>query len=75
MESLEFNIELYLFTGRGQNQAALEAAARDGLPTESAKYELYGMNEETIWNRLEAMDEWWKETTWARLIQRELPDI
>jgi len=28
-----------------------------------------------LWERIESMNDWWKEKTWKRLIQRELPDI
>ncbi|CAE6446006.1 unnamed protein product [Rhizoctonia solani] len=61
---------------RGENKAALEAAKRSGLPVDqSARYEQYGMNEEVLWAQILGMDEWWKESTWSRLIQRELPDV
>jgi hypothetical protein len=33
------------------------------------------MSEEALWERLGAMDDWWKDSTWTRLIQRELPDL
>ncbi|CAE6526414.1 unnamed protein product [Rhizoctonia solani] len=60
---------------RGENKAALEAAKRGGLLVDqSARYEQYGMNEEVLWAQIAGMDEWWKESTWSRLIQRELPD-
>lgn len=41
----------------------------------AAKYEIYEVDEETLWERIESMDEWWRESTWVRLIQRELPDL
>lgn len=50
-------------------------AKRDGVPLNDGKYQIYGVYEDTLWERIEAMDEWWKESTWARLIQRELPDV
>ncbi|KAG9019120.1 hypothetical protein FRB90_006188 [Tulasnella sp. 427] len=60
----------------GENKAALEVARR----TESsstvdlgARYEQYGMNDEVLWDRLDQTE--WKDSTWGRLIQRELPDI
>ena len=60
---------------RGENKAALEVAKRDGRPLNGGKYEVYGVDEETLWERLDAMDDWWKESTWTRLLQRELPDL
>ena len=60
---------------RGENKPALEVAKRDGRPLNGAKYEIYNVDEETLWERLDAMDEWWRESTWTRLIQRELPDL
>jgi TBC1 domain family member 14 len=65
---------------RGESKAAVEVAKRaTGNTTEvvdlGARYEVYGLDEETLWERLEASEEWWRESTWARLIQRELPDL
>jgi len=61
---------------RGENRAALEIAKRTGVVVDqSASYEQYGMSEEAVWERVSEMDEWWKESTWLRLIQRELPDL
>ncbi|KAH9947099.1 RabGAP/TBC [Amylocystis lapponica] len=60
---------------KGENKAALEVAKRDGRPLNGAKYEIYGVDEETLWERLDSMDEWWRASTWTRLIQRELPDL
>ncbi|KAJ3488187.1 hypothetical protein NLI96_g3003 [Meripilus lineatus] len=60
---------------RGENKAALEVAKRDGRPLNGGKYEIYGVDEESLWERIDSMDEWWKESTWTRLIQRELPDL
>ncbi|KAG8871691.1 hypothetical protein FRB97_008391 [Tulasnella sp. 331] len=61
----------------GENKAALEVARRSssagvdvGL---GARYEQYGLTEEALWDRLESTE--WKESTWSRLIQRELPDV
>ncbi|KAF5311873.1 hypothetical protein D9619_002799 [Psilocybe cf. subviscida] len=60
---------------RGENKAAIEVAKREALPLNGGKYEIYGVDEETLWDRIESMDDWWKDSTWTRLIQRELPDI
>ncbi|CUA67387.1 TBC1 domain family member 14 [Homo sapiens] [Rhizoctonia solani] len=61
---------------RGESKAALEVARRSGiLVDQSARYEQYGMNEEVLWVQIMGMEEWWKESTWSRLIQRELPDV
>ncbi|KAF8482040.1 rab-GTPase-TBC domain-containing protein [Russula ochroleuca] len=60
---------------RGENKAALEVARREGRPLNGGKYEIYGVDEETLWDRIEFMNDWWKESTWNRLLQRELPDI
>lgn len=60
---------------KGENKAAIEVARREGRRMDGGKYEIYGVEEEALWERIQAMDEWWKESTWKRLIQRELPDI
>ncbi|CAK5280277.1 unnamed protein product [Mycena citricolor] len=60
---------------RGENKAALDVASREGRPLDGGKYEIYGVDEETLWDRLDGMRDWWKDSTWARLIQRELPDL
>jgi len=60
---------------RGENKAALEVARRENRPMNGGKYEIYGLDEETLWDRIEFMNDWWKESTWNRLLQRELPDI
>ncbi|KAH9858360.1 RabGAP/TBC [Lenzites betulinus] len=60
---------------RGENKAALEAAKREGRPLNNGKYEMYGVDEENLWERIDSMDEWWRESTWKRLIERELPDL
>ncbi|KAF8560067.1 RabGAP/TBC [Imleria badia] len=59
----------------GENKAAIEVARRDGRALDGGKYEIYGIDEQTLWDRIESMNEWWRETTWRRLTQRELPDI
>lgn len=62
----------------GESKAAMQVAKRTapgGIVELGARYELYGMNEEVLWERIMAGEEWWKNTTWTRLIQRELPDI
>jgi len=60
---------------KGENKAAIEVAKREGRMLNGGKYEIYGVDEETLWERIDAMDDWWKENTWTRLIQRELPDL
>ena len=60
---------------RGEDKAALRVAQREGRPTTGAKYEIYGVDDETLWERIDSMEDWWRETTWTRLIQRELPDM
>ncbi|KAL0572924.1 hypothetical protein V5O48_009037 [Marasmius crinis-equi] len=59
---------------RGENSAAIEVARREGQALNGGKYEIYGVDEETLWDRIDGMEGWWKESTWNRLIQRELPD-
>ncbi|KAG1754903.1 rab-GTPase-TBC domain-containing protein [Suillus paluster] len=51
---------------RGENKAALEVAKREGRLLD---------DEETLWERIDSMEDWWKESTWRRLTQRELPDL
>lgn len=63
------------FFGRGENKAALEVAKREGRPLDNGKYDMYGVDEENLWERIDSMDEWWRESTWKRLIERELPDL
>ena len=53
----------------------MEVAKRDGRLPDNGKYDIYGVDEETLWERIESMDEWWRESTWKRLIERELPDL
>ncbi|KAF9015658.1 rab-GTPase-TBC domain-containing protein [Cyathus striatus] len=60
---------------RGENKAAIEVAKREGRPLDGGKYEIYGVDEETLWGCIDSMNDWWKESTWTRLIQRELPDL
>jgi hypothetical protein len=60
---------------RGENKAALEVARRENRAMNGGKYEIYGLDEETLWDRIDFMNDWWKESTWTRLLQRELPDI
>ncbi|KAJ7727830.1 rab-GTPase-TBC domain-containing protein [Mycena maculata] len=59
----------------GENKAALDVAAREGRPLDGGRYEIYGVDEETLWERIDSMQDWWKDSTWTRLIQRELPDL
>jgi len=60
---------------RGENKAAMDVARRAGslVVDLGARYEQYGVTEEALWERLEQTE--WKESTWSRLIQRELPDV
>ncbi|KAF7307043.1 TBC1 domain family member 14 [Mycena indigotica] len=60
---------------RGENKAALDAARRDGVSLNGGKYEIYGVDEETLWERIDSIHDSWKDSTWLRLIQRELPDL
>ncbi|KAJ6519968.1 rab-GTPase-TBC domain-containing protein [Mycena sanguinolenta] len=60
---------------RGENKAAIDVATREGRSLDGGRYEIYGVDEETVWERIDSMHDWWKDTTWARLIQRELPDL
>ncbi|KAF7971690.1 hypothetical protein HWV62_20140 [Athelia sp. TMB] len=60
---------------KGESRPALEVAKRDGRTLDGGKYEIYDVDEETVWERIDSMAEWWKESTWNRLIQRELPDL
>ncbi|KIM70256.1 hypothetical protein SCLCIDRAFT_62196, partial [Scleroderma citrinum Foug A] len=60
---------------RGQDKAAIEVAKREGRPLNGGKYEIYGIDEETLWERIDSMEDWWRESTWKRLTQRELPDL
>ncbi|KAF7339346.1 Tbc1 domain family member 14 [Mycena sanguinolenta] len=60
---------------RGENKAAIDVATREGRSLDGGRYEIYGVDEETVWERIDSMHDWWKDSTWARLIQRELPDL
>jgi len=59
---------------RGEHHAALEVARRVNSNPDSGKYSIYGLNEETLWEYIEEVETWWKDSTWDRLVQRELPD-
>jgi len=62
----------------GESKVAMQVAKRiapGGIVELGARYEIYGMNEEVLWERIMANEEWWKSSTWTRLIQRELPDV
>ena len=72
---LFFRIIFFFFFDRGEDKAALEVARRERKDLNNAKYDIYDVDEEKVWARIEEMDEWWKESTWRRLIQRELPDL
>jgi hypothetical protein len=69
------NADIGAHTGSGENKPALEVARRDARPLDGGKYEIYGVDEETLWERIDGMNDWWKESTWTRLIHRELPDL
>ncbi|KAG6337071.1 hypothetical protein ID866_2024 [Astraeus odoratus] len=60
---------------KGKNKAALEVARREGLPLNGGKYEIYGVDEESLWEQIDSMEDWWRESTWKRLTLRELPDV
>ena len=68
---------------KGESRAAYEVAKRGATsPIQreqgniiGPRYEIYYLNEETVWERVTEMAEWWKEGTWQRLIVRELPDL
>ncbi|GJJ13364.1 hypothetical protein Clacol_007616 [Clathrus columnatus] len=66
---------------KGESRAAVEVARRD--PTSPLRmdenfiiprYEIYGLSEEIVWERVMETAETWKESTWQRLLLRELPD-
>lgn len=71
LEPVSINLTIY----SGENKAAIEVAKREGRNLDGGKYEIYGVDEETLWDRIMNMDDWWKESTWKRLLQRELPDL
>lgn len=52
----------------------MEVAKRERIPMDGPKYAIYGVDEDTLWDKIESMDGWWKDTTWKRLVLRELPD-
>ncbi|KAM6498745.1 Rab-GTPase-TBC domain containing protein [Amanita muscaria] len=60
---------------KGDNKAAKAVAKRERRSLDGGKYEIYGLDEELLWERIESMNDWWKESNWTRLIQRELPDV
>ncbi|KZO95461.1 RabGAP/TBC [Calocera viscosa TUFC12733] len=59
---------------RGEDGTRGKGKARETV-AEGGRYAQYGMSEEAVFDRIAAIDEWWKENTWMRLIQRELPDL
>jgi len=60
---------------KGDNKAALEVARREGIPLDGPKYDIYGVDENILWEKIDSMGEWWKDSTWTRLLLRELPDL
>lgn len=62
-------------TVRGEDKSAIELARREGRTLDGGKYEIYDVNEENLWERIDGMEDWWKESTWNKLTQRELPDL
>jgi len=60
---------------RGLHPAATEVARRVDSDLENGKYSIFGVNEESLWQCIEEVEGWWKDSTWTRLVQRELPDI
>ena len=52
----------------------MEVARRERVLTDGPKYVIYGIDEDVLWDKIESMDGWWKETTWERLVLRELPE-
>jgi TBC1 domain family member 14 len=60
---------------RGENKAALEVAKREKISLDGPKYDIYGVDEKILWEKIDSMDEWWKDSTWTRLLLRELPDL
>ncbi|KZT54652.1 RabGAP/TBC [Calocera cornea HHB12733] len=59
---------------RGDDGTRGKGKARETV-AEGGRYAQNGITEESLFDRIEAVDEWWKENTWMRLIQRELPDL
>ena len=72
--SLNTDFLSYLAWNRGENKVVLEVARLEQVPTDGPKYMIYGIDEDMLWDKIESMDGWWKETTWKRLVLRELPD-
>lgn len=66
---------------KGESRAALEIAKRELRSPSQVdqkyvipRYDIYGLTEENVWERVMETTEWWKESTWQRLLLRELPD-
>jgi hypothetical protein len=38
---------------RGENKAAIEVAKREGVPLDGGKYEIYDLNEENLWDKID----------------------
>jgi hypothetical protein len=72
--SSNIDIPFLRIWNRGENKAALEVARRERVPLDGPKYTIYGVDEGVLWDKIESMDEWWKDSTWKRLLHRELPD-
>jgi len=60
---------------RGFDGAKGKGKGKETLMPEGGRYEQYGVTEESLFERIYAMEGLWKETTWTRLITRELPDV
>ena len=72
---ISISLLIRMANSRGESKAALEVAKRERIPTDGPKYAIYGLDEDMLWDKIESMDGWWKDTTWKRLVLRELPDV
>jgi hypothetical protein len=59
----------------GRHRVATEVALREGISPDDGLYAIYGLDEYVLFERMGELDIWWKDSTWQRLLQRELPDI
>jgi len=60
---------------KGEYPAAAEIARRSEIDLDNGIYSIYGVDDETLWQCIDEVETWWKDSTWTRLVQRELPDV
>lgn len=61
-----------VFAGRDKGAMAIASRERNQEPSIVSVYDEMGCTEDAIFQAIEELD--WREESWARLVERELPD-